>query len=133
MPSLISTDVAANYLRVTGPTYTESAGVRTYTGPFSNFGTRALEFYKVAIADVAVSYTAKNSAFQKALNGIAINAEIYWVGTPVNTTDDYFMVAIATDTDASSTEDRCRTLAEAIDAASGATVATVTTGTLTFA
>lgn len=64
MPSLLGTTVTANYNRVVGPEYTASGDVRTYTAPFSNFGTRFLKFYKVAGVHnaAAVNFTKKTLA-----------------------------------------------------------------------
>ena len=125
MPSLIGTTVANNYLRVVGPSYTESAGARTYAGPYSNFGTRQLAFYSVTITGLHTNYTNSNSLFQKALNGVAQVAELYFVGTPAS---NAVTIAIAADTDASTTASNGQTLAEAIDASTGAssTVAALT-------
>ena len=125
MPSLIGSTVANNYLRVVGPDYTESGGVRTYAGPYSNFGTRKLAFYSVTISGLHTGYTLSNSLFQKALNGVASVAEMYFVGVPAT---NAVVIAIAADTDASTTATNGQTLAEAIDAATGAssTVAALT-------
>lgn len=124
MPSLIGTDVATNYLRVVGPAYTESAGVRTYAGPFSTFGTRQLAFYKITSTGIHTGYTASNSLFQKALNGVAITSELYFVGTPAS---DNVVFAIAVDTDAGTASDNAndQTIQAAVRAATGDNSATV--------
>jgi hypothetical protein len=111
MPSLLDTTVATNYGRmVSTENYTESAGVRTYTGPYTQFGTRQLKFLKVeavhsegavnfaneTLAAAGAGYTAKNSLFSKAVRAIQTTAEIYLVGTPGSAG---FIVAVATDTE----------------------------------
>jgi hypothetical protein len=125
MPSLIGTDVATNYLRVVGPSYTESAGVRTYAGPYSTFGTRQLAFFKITSTGIHTGYTLSNSLFQKALNGVAITSEMYFVGTPAS---DNVVIAIAVDTDAGTASDNAndQTIQAAVRAATGDTGATVT-------
>jgi hypothetical protein len=125
MPSLLGTTVTANYLRVVGPSYTESGQVRTYAGPFTNFGTRQLAFYKITSTGIHTGYTLSNSLFQKALNGVAITSELYFVGVPAS---DNVVFAIAVDTDAGTTSDNAndQTIQAAVRAASGDGSATVT-------
>jgi hypothetical protein len=125
MPSLIGSTVANNYLRVVGPSYTESGGARTYAGPFTNFGTRQLAFYKITSTGIHTGYTLSNSLFQKALNGVAITSELYFVGVPAS---DNVVFAIAVDTDAGTTSDNAndQTIQAAVRAASGDGSATVT-------
>lgn len=127
MPSLVGTTVATNYQRVVGPSYTESAGARTYAGPFSSFGTRVLAFYLVDIANLETTPYASDSVFAKVLRGVAQVAELYYVGTP---TADGVIIAIAADTDGSTTASNGQTLAEAIDAATAGT-STVTAKAIT--
>lgn len=108
MPSLIGTEVTTNYNRVVGPTYTVSADTRVYTGPYSNFGTRLLKFYKVEVAHNAVVvdftlgdllgagvYTDSNSVFQRAVQALQLNGEIFYIGMPGTAG---FIVAFADDT-----------------------------------
>jgi hypothetical protein len=102
MPSLLNTTVATNYGRmVSTENYTESAGVRTYTGPYTQFGTRQLKFLKVtaihdsAAVNFSTSYTDKNSDFSLAVRAIQNYAEIYAVGTPDATG---FIAVVAADT-----------------------------------
>ena len=88
MPSLIGTDVAANYLK---------------TSPSTQFGTRQLTFLKVVATesdgstavDFSSSYASSNSDFSIAVRTIQTMAEIYAVGTPDATG---FIVIIADDT-----------------------------------
>jgi hypothetical protein len=88
MPSQIGNggnivDIAANYL---------------VAKPSTQFGTRQLSVLKIAIADVFVNYADSNSLFSKSVRALQQTAEVWAVFTPVNDTDDYFHVIIATDT-----------------------------------
>ena len=126
MPSLLGTTVATNYLRVNGPNYTESGQARTYTGPFSAFGTRELAFYKVTSTGVHTGYLLANSLFEKCIKGIQQNAEIYFVGTPAS---DNFVFAIASDTGTnvvSGNNSAAQTIQSAVRATSADSGATVT-------
>jgi hypothetical protein len=65
MPSLIGTDVAANYLKA--------------ENPFSRFGTPELTFLKVTgLTGVGTNAGNANSLYSKALRGIAATAELYY-------------------------------------------------------
>lgn len=88
MPSQIANgnnivDIAANYL---------------VSKPSTQFGTRQLTVLKVEIAGVFVNYANSDSLFSKSVRAIQQTAEVWAVFTPVNDTDDYFHVIIATDT-----------------------------------
>ena len=93
MPSLIGATLGDNSGVTITANYLKSA-------PGSQFGTRALAFYKVTSTGVATGYTASNSLFEKAVKGIQITSELYFVGTPAS---DNFVFAIASDTDAGQT------------------------------
>jgi hypothetical protein len=104
MPSLLGSTVATNYGRmISTENYSESAGVRTYTGPYTQFGTRQLKFLKVVgvesdgstAVNFSTTYTASNSDFSLAVRAIQVYAEVYAVGTPDSTG---FIVVIADDT-----------------------------------
>lgn len=111
MPSLLGTTVTANYNRVVGPSYTVSGDVRTYTGPFSSFGTRILKFYKIEsknggggavdftkstlAADPLTSWQDPNSLFARAILALQQFGEVFYVGTPGT---GGFIVALADDT-----------------------------------
>jgi hypothetical protein len=91
MPSLIGTTVATNYGRmVSTENYSESAGVRTYTGPYTQFGTRELKFLKVTAVEsdgstatnFSTTYTAANSDYALAVRAIQGYAEVLAVGIP---------------------------------------------------
>jgi hypothetical protein len=81
----------------------DGSNVRTYTGPFTQFGTRQLRFLKVVgtesdgstAVDFSATYTAANSDFAVAVRTIQTMAEIYAVGTPDSTG---FIVVVAADT-----------------------------------
>jgi hypothetical protein len=107
MPSLLGTTVAANYGTMKSPeSYTvDASNVRTYTGPFTQFGTRQLKFLKVtavtgdtgstSAVNFSTTYTAAFSNFAKAVRAIQQVAEIYAVGTPDSTG---FIAVVAADT-----------------------------------
>lgn len=83
MPSLVGTDVAANYLKAS---------------PSTQFGTRQLTVIKVVQDGVFVSYASANSLFSKSVRALQQTAEVYAVFTPVDSGTDYFCAIIATDT-----------------------------------
>ena len=108
MPSLLGTTVTANYNRVVGPTYTVAGDVRTYTGPFSNFGTRILNFYSVTAEennaavdfskgklDASGVWSDSGSLFALAILALQQFGEVFFVGTPDAVG---FVVAFAADT-----------------------------------
>ena len=93
MPSLIGATLGDNSGVTITANYLKSA-------PSSQFGTRALAFYKVTSTGVETGYTASNSLFQNAVKGIQVTSELYFVGTPATAN---FVFAIASDTDAGQT------------------------------
>ena len=93
MPSLIGATLGDNSGVTITANYLKSA-------PSSQFGTRALAFYKVTSSGVETGYTASNSLFQNAVKGIQVTSELYFVGTPATAN---FVFAIASDTDAGQT------------------------------
>lgn len=119
MPSLLGTTVTANYNRMVGPDFTVSNGVRTYSGPYSNFGTRKLTFLKIVAGTAGDSdinftykgfelttgqpvngeyvgtYTDSESYFSKAVRILQTRGEVFFVGIPDATS---FMAAVAFDT-----------------------------------
>ena len=94
MPSLLDTDLAANYRKMT-PQHTY--GVGEY---YSNFGTRQLAWFKIALADMrnGDNYLAKDSLFSQVVRGLQLNTEVYFISQPTSDTPDYFVVAVAYDT-----------------------------------
>ena len=98
MPSLIDNgdqiDVAANYRKMTPQ---QTYGVGEF---YSNFGTRQLAWFKIELANLnnADNYTNADSVFAKAVRGLQIATEVYFISKPVSTTTDYFVVAVAYDT-----------------------------------
>ena len=104
MANLLGTEVASNYAKA---------------APSSRFGTRELSFYSVALTGVETNYTDSNSNFAKAIRGIMLNAEVFFVGTPAA---GAFVVAVATDTCGNEIEgasSRTLSLKEAVDVATG--------------
>ena len=82
MPSLVGTDVAANYLKA--------------ENPFSRFGTPELTFLKITgLTGVGTAPTAANSLYQKALRGVAATAEIYYANAQ---SADVLIVGIVSNT-----------------------------------
>lgn len=117
MPSLLGTDVTANYLKA---------------APSTQFGTRQLTFLKItavtgntgstSAVDFSATYTASNSVFSKAVRAVQNFNEVYAVGTPDSTG---FIVVIADDTkngaDSGNTQGTGHGLLEAAIAAACAT------------
>ena len=113
MPSLIGTDslsgvnVAANYGRmISTENYTvDGSNVRTWTGPYTQFGTRQLKFLKItavtgdtgstSAVNFSTSYTTALSNFAKAVRAIQNFAEVYAVGIPDSVG---FIAVVAADT-----------------------------------
>ena len=115
MPSLLTTTVAANYGRMTGPNYTESGQVRTYDGPYTAFGTRQVKFLSIVLsggtppnlllvdgstADTGSvkGFTVRNSAYSVAIRTIQQFGEIYMVGKPAASGGLSFTVVVSEDT-----------------------------------
>ena len=96
MPDLINSpysQVALNYRKMTPQT--------TYGGEYySNFGTRQLAWFKVALVNVHDNGfdTAVDSLFGQAVRGLQLNTELYFVSMPSNASPDYFVIAVANDT-----------------------------------
>jgi hypothetical protein len=85
MPSLIGSDVAANY--------------RQQIVPFSRFGTRKVAWYKVGYVDTLNNGSLDMVNFNKIIDAIQTQAEIVMIGAPV-LRDNWgkFMVAVFEDT-----------------------------------
>jgi hypothetical protein len=123
----------------------DGSNVRTYTGPFTQFGTRQLTFLKItavtgdtgstSAVNFSTTYTAAFSNFAKAVRAVQNFNEIYAVGTPDATG---FIVVIADDTkngaDSGNTQGTGHGLLEAAIAAACATGtgAAATVAELTF-
>ena len=123
MPSLIGATLGDNSGVTITANYLKSA-------PSSQFGTRALAFYKVTSTGVETGYTASNSLFQNAVKGIQVTSELYFVGTPATAN---FVFAIASDTDAGQTgaaayvaNSNAQTIQAAVKLTTGDAAATVT-------
>jgi hypothetical protein len=111
MPDLINNgdnvvDFAANYRKMT-PTQTINTGEY-----YSNFGTRQLAWFKVELANLnnADNYAESNSVFSKAVRGLQLNTEVYFISKPVSTTTDYFVVALTADTTPDNSNDGADTV-----------------------
>jgi hypothetical protein len=94
MPSLINDTLAANYRKMTPQ---QTYGVGEF---YSNFGTRQLAWFRVELANLnnADNFTDADSVFSKAVRGLQIATEVYFISRPVSTTTDYFVVAVTADT-----------------------------------
>ena len=85
MPSLLDSDIAANY--------------RQQIVPFSRFGTRKVAWYKVGYADTSNGGILDMTNMNKLIDAIQTQAEIVMVGAPL-IRDNWgkFMVAVFEDT-----------------------------------
>jgi len=104
MPDLINdpdSEVALNYRKMPAQ---QQYGVGEY---YSNFGTRQLAWFKIALANVHDGGfdTAVDSLFSKAVRGLQLSTEVYFISTPSNASPDYFVVAVAYDTTGDNSND----------------------------
>jgi hypothetical protein len=83
MPSLIGTDVAANYLRVLPSPGADLAGVAN-GAPLLTFSTPNLRVFKVVVTgvDLTATPTAANSNWSKAVRGLQVTSELFAVFAP---------------------------------------------------
>ena len=83
MPSLIGTDVAANYLRVLPSPGAALAGV-TNGAPLMTFNTPNLQMFKVTITgeDLTATPTAADSSWSKVIRAIQVTSEVFAVFAP---------------------------------------------------
>ena len=94
----------SNSGRLVSPENFSTSGItRTYTGPYTQFGTRQLKFLKVvgvesngsSAVDFSTTYTASGSDLSLAVRAIQTYAEVFAVGIPDATG---FIVVIGADT-----------------------------------
>ena len=124
MPSIISTTVGsttvgANFAKAVSTYPNATSAVQN---PMSQFGTRALTFYKVTGA--TAGSTTNFAAIQ---NAVALVAETYFVFASAATT---LIIAVATDTNEGAgvgNTSNDRTITEAIDTVYGTPTVTVST------
>jgi hypothetical protein len=83
MPSLIGTDVAANYLRVLPSPGAALAGV-TDGAPLMTFNTPNLRMFRVSIAgeDITATPTAANSSWSKVIRAVQVTSEVFAIFAP---------------------------------------------------
>lgn len=83
MPSLIGTDVAANYLRVLPSPGAALTGVAN-GAPLMTFNTPNLQMFKVTITgeDLTASPQAANSAWSQVIRAIQVTSEVFAVFAP---------------------------------------------------
>jgi hypothetical protein len=85
MPSLIGSDVAANY--------------RQQQVPFSRFGTRKVAWYKIGHVDTNTGGTLDMTNFNKIIDAIQTQMEIVMIGAPyISNNWGKFMIAVFEDT-----------------------------------
>lgn len=86
MPSLIGTDVAANYLRVLPSPGAALAGV-TAGAPLMTFNTPNLRMFKVEVTGKNLTSTpeAADSSWSKTVRGLQVTSELFAVFAPANT------------------------------------------------
>mgnify|MGYP003352659642 CR=1 FL=1 len=105
MPSVDST-VSANYLKA--------------KSNFSQFGTRALTFINVDVANIETNPSDANSIFSRAIRAMQQVAEIYYVGIPSSAGVTFI---VSSDTYVNSTDNNSQTIEEAFAAAGLTTTA----------
>ena len=83
MPSLIGTDVAANYLRVLPSPGAALAGV-TDGAPLMTFNTPNLRMFKVTITgeDLTATPTAADSSWSKVIRAVQVTSEVFAIFAP---------------------------------------------------
>ena len=83
MPSLIGTDVAANYLRVLPSPGAALTGVAN-GAPLLTFNTPNLQMFKVVVEDVNLTTTpeAANSNWSKVIRAVQVTSEVFAVFAP---------------------------------------------------
>ena len=83
MPSLIGTDVAANYLRVLPSPGAALAGV-TAGAPLMTFNTPNLRMFKVTITseDLTSNPTAADSSWSKVIRAVQVTSEVFAIFAP---------------------------------------------------
>ncbi len=83
MPSLIGTDVAANYLRVLPSPGADLAGVSN-GAPLITFNTPNLRMFKVTITgeDLTATPTAPDSSWSKVIRAVQVTSEVFAIFAP---------------------------------------------------
>ena len=83
MPSLIGTDVAANYLRVLPSPGAALTGVAN-GAPLMTFNTPNLQMFKVVVTDedLTASPQAANSAWSKVIRAVQVTSEVFAIFAP---------------------------------------------------
>lgn len=83
MPSLIGTDVAANYLRVLPSPGAALTGVAN-GAPLLTFNTPNLQMFKVLVEDADLTATpeAANSSWSKVIRAVQVTSEVFAIFAP---------------------------------------------------
>ena len=89
MPSLLGTDVAANYLRVLPSPGAALAGV-TAGAPLMTFNTPNLRMFRVVVGgaapDLTVGPTLADSSWSKVIRAVQVTSEVFAIFSPTATT-----------------------------------------------
>jgi hypothetical protein len=98
MPSLIGTDVAANYLRVLPSPGAALTGVAN-GAPLMTFNTPNLQMFKVVITgeDLTVTPEAANSSWSKVIRAVQVTSEVFAVFAPSSDGTDSTFCFLAPD------------------------------------
>ena len=98
MPSLIGTDVAANYLRVLPSPGAALAGVAD-GAPLMTFNTPNLRMFRVVITgeDLTASPQAANSSWSKVIRAVQVTSEVFAIFAPAVSEGDSTFCFLAPD------------------------------------
>jgi hypothetical protein len=98
MPSLIGTDVAANYLRVLPSPGAALTGVAN-GAPLLTFNTPNLQMFKVVITgeDLTATPEAANSSWSKVIRAVQVTSEVFAIFAPSVTEGDSTFCFLAPD------------------------------------
>jgi hypothetical protein len=122
MPSLIGTDVAANYLRVLPSPGAALTGVAN-GAPLLTFNTPNLQMFKVVVEDVNLTTTpeAANSNWSKVIRAVQVTSEVFAVFAPAFADSDSTFCFLAPDFNTNAGAATPTGSAQAAIAASGGT------------
>lgn len=98
MPSLIGTDVAANYLRVLPSPGAALTGVAN-GAPLMTFNTPNLQMFRVVITgeDLTVDPQAANSSWSKVIRAVQVTSEVFAIFAPAVAAGDSTFCFLAPD------------------------------------
>lgn len=98
MPSLIGTDVAANYLRVLPSPGAALTGVAN-GAPLMTFNTPNLQMFKVVVTgeDLTATPEAANSSWSKVIRAVQVTSEVFAIFAPAVAAGDSTFCFLAPD------------------------------------